>query len=259
MRSAASQPSSMFTYVHPYACNFSFIMRAASRTFSSSTESPQQFQLFHPIGGVRAIRSPIFKVISFSATPFSFMAFRSTLKSPLSSVFPVIKPVEVSNFSPAGSPDASKVIGRLPLAIIVIRNGFPGRAPYTRGLLIRGVSGASGVRMYFSLATGFGQAGIGVISPRVTNFTFNQSAWSYIMPSPHSSTNSNTLSMPERLTLNSFTGSPFCITPLFQSSFLSPIILNCNLPAYRLLSSAPTKPLTETALPPKSYSIRLIE
>ena len=54
--------------------------RAASRTFASSTENPQQFQLFQPMGGVRAICGPIFSNISRSAFPRAFSAVSSTLK-----------------------------------------------------------------------------------------------------------------------------------------------------------------------------------
>ena len=43
---------------------------------------PQQFQLFHPIGGVSAIVSPMTILSGFSSVPRSFLAWSVTLNSP---------------------------------------------------------------------------------------------------------------------------------------------------------------------------------
>lgn len=51
-------------------------------------------------------------------------------------------------------------------------------------------------------------------------------ARSYIIPSPHSSTNNKTLSIPDKSILKGLAGSPFLIIPLLHSSFRSPNILN---------------------------------
>lgn len=233
--------------------------RAASRTFASSTENPQQFQLFQPMGGVRAICGPIFSNISRSAFPRAFSAVSSTLKSPSAGTRPVIRPVRGSSSSPSGSPCAPYAIGRLPLAMTGIRKGLPGRAPYTSGLLICGVSGLAGVRIYLPLEIGLAQTDRGSTSPRVVIFTSSQSAWSYMIPSPASSTSSRTLSRPDKSTSNARAASPLRITPLSHSTFRSPRILNRCFPANRFLSSAPTAPAMETASPPSPNSIRLIE
>ena len=51
-------------------------MRAAAEdiTFSCETLRPQQFQEFQPMGGVRPIRAPTFKVNSARVSPFAFFA-----------------------------------------------------------------------------------------------------------------------------------------------------------------------------------------
>jgi hypothetical protein len=59
---------------------------------------------------------------------------------------PVIRPVWGSSISPLGNPSAAKVIGRAPVAGIEKRRGDPGLTPKTEGPLIRGVTGAGGVK-----------------------------------------------------------------------------------------------------------------
>src|SRR5262245_57961968 len=57
-------------------------------------------------------------------------------------------PVRASTASPAGRSGALNVMGRLPVAGMVKRKGWPGRTPNTRAPLMRGVAGGGGVRMW---------------------------------------------------------------------------------------------------------------
>ena len=54
-------------------------MRAAAEdiTFSCETLRPQQFQEFQPIGGVKAIFEPTFRVNSARASPFALRAMKT--------------------------------------------------------------------------------------------------------------------------------------------------------------------------------------
>ena len=55
-------------------------MRAAADdiTFSCETLRPQQFQLFQPMGGVRPIFAPTFKVNSARVSPLAFFAMNTS-------------------------------------------------------------------------------------------------------------------------------------------------------------------------------------
>ena len=65
----------------------------------------------------------------------------------LGTLAPLMIPVAASIVRPAGSIFAVNVIGRSPVAGIANRKSWPGRQPTTRPALIRGESGAFGVRM----------------------------------------------------------------------------------------------------------------
>src|SRR5438309_1949403 len=120
---------------------------AAALTFSAETAWAKQFQLFQPIGGVRAILSPT-TIFNFRLVfPIAFFARKVTLYSPFLSRRPEMRPVSASTRNPAGKPSAAKLIGRSPVAEIVNRKGEPGRTPKTSAPLILGVRGAVGVSM----------------------------------------------------------------------------------------------------------------
>jgi len=59
----------------------------------------------------------------------------------------VMKPVFESRMSPFGNPAAENVMGRIPVAAMVYKNGEPGRTPKTFAPLIRGFSDTDGVRI----------------------------------------------------------------------------------------------------------------
>src|SRR4051812_38772350 len=146
-----SQQSSMFTYVQP--CSIKpedAITSAAARTLSSLTAPAQQFQLFQPIGGVSAMRSPTAMRSGASAVPRALVARSVTLCSPRSASLPVMWPVCGSSERPSGSASAANFIGRSPVAAIMYISGCPGRTPKTLAPLIRGSGGDFGVRMYGS-------------------------------------------------------------------------------------------------------------
>src|SRR6266566_6950851 len=95
------------------------IPRALRRTLSASTRDPQQFQLFQPIGGVRAISSPTTIRNFFLSDPLPFLARKVTEYSPVFPKTPVICPLLESNCNPAGRRITENSIGRSPLAGIV--------------------------------------------------------------------------------------------------------------------------------------------
>src|ERR1700744_340976 len=99
------------------------------------------------MGGVRAICGPQTILNDCSALPRLFLARNVTAYSPGLLKLPVIWPVFLSNFKPAGRPLAENSMGRSPVAAMVKRKGEPGRTPKICALLMRGVGGAGGVRM----------------------------------------------------------------------------------------------------------------
>src|ERR1043166_2157889 len=126
------QASSILMYVQPCSTNpEAAIARALRSTFSASTRLPQQFQLFQPIGGVRAIVSPTTIRNLFSLAPLVFSARRVTTCSPAFLNAPVIWPVVECNFNSFGKPLAENLMGRSAVAGIRYRNGEPGRTPKT--------------------------------------------------------------------------------------------------------------------------------
>src|ERR1017187_655074 len=118
--------------------------RALLRTLAASTLLPQQFQLFQPIGGVRAMVSPTMSLNFFSAVPLAFVARNVPRCWPGSFNAPVISPVSAATCSPAGRPSTENSIGRSPVAGMRYRNGELGRTPKMEGLLMRGIGGVLG-------------------------------------------------------------------------------------------------------------------
>ncbi len=98
------------------------------------------FQLFHPIGGVRARRSPIFIVRVLSVLPNLFLAVILTSYTPASVTFPDNIPVEESSLIPSGNPSAVHSTGLMPCVGIANKNGVPGKVPVTSGGFILGTS-----------------------------------------------------------------------------------------------------------------------
>src|SRR6266481_2797066 len=92
------------------------IPRALFRTFSASTRLPQQFQLFQPMGGVRAMVSPTTMRNFFSARPAEFLARRVTVYSPSFFSAPEISPDLESRCRPEGNESVLNSIGRAPVA-----------------------------------------------------------------------------------------------------------------------------------------------
>src|SRR5690349_19822758 len=127
---------------------------AAARTFASLTSQPKQFQLFHPIGGVRAIVSPHTILSGRSVLPRALRTRRVTTWLPFSFRTPVRRPLWGSIWRPAGSLPAVKVIGRSPVAGTVKKKGEPGRTPTTRAPLMRGSGEALGVSTTAGSRTG---------------------------------------------------------------------------------------------------------
>ena len=84
-------------------------------TFSWLTLLPQQFQEFHPIGGVRAILSPISMRKFLLSTPLAFVALSVTLYVPAFFTAPLMMPVAGSSDNPFGRPSAENAIGRSPV------------------------------------------------------------------------------------------------------------------------------------------------
>jgi hypothetical protein len=58
-----------------------------------------------------------------------------------------MRPVVESSFKPTGNPLAENLIGRFPVAEMLNKNGEPGLTPKTFGPVMRGTSGAGGVRI----------------------------------------------------------------------------------------------------------------
>ena len=75
---------------------------ALRSTLSPSTIGPQQFQLFHPSGGVSAMVSPTTILNCFELVPFEFRARKVTLCSPGLLNEPVMRPVFASSARPEG-------------------------------------------------------------------------------------------------------------------------------------------------------------
>src|SRR6267378_1687681 len=95
------------------------IPRALRNTLSASTRDPQQFQLFHPIGGVSAISSPTTIRNFLLSDPLLFFAFNVVVYSPVLFNTPVICPFFESNCNPAGRCLAENSIGGSPLVGIL--------------------------------------------------------------------------------------------------------------------------------------------
>ena len=77
--------------------------------------APQQFQLFQPIGGVRAISSPTTIRSGRTAEPAVLRAVNVTGNVPGWFTTPVIRPVAASICNPSGRPAAVKLMGRSPV------------------------------------------------------------------------------------------------------------------------------------------------
>ena len=92
------------------------ICLAASRRCFSVTRLVRMYQLFQPMGGVRASVSPQTIFMGRSAWPWPFFARSVTGYSPFSAIAPRMMPVAASSASPAGSPSAANSIGRRPVA-----------------------------------------------------------------------------------------------------------------------------------------------
>src|SRR2546423_15350224 len=83
------QESSMLMYVQPWLMRpVSTIALAEARTFSASTSLAQQFQLFQPIGGGGAPRSPVANFNFFVAGTLLFGGFCGSFGLPLLSILP---------------------------------------------------------------------------------------------------------------------------------------------------------------------------
>src|ERR1017187_6843537 len=135
--------------------------RALRKILSASTWLPQQFQLFQPMGGVRAMVSSTTILNSFSAEPRAFLARRVRRSSPGAGSDPVSSPVWESRWRPEGKapPEVRGVcgggvkgwmencMGRSPVAGMRESKGEPGRTPKTAGPLMRGAAGGLGVRI----------------------------------------------------------------------------------------------------------------
>src|SRR5437868_10638115 len=96
---------------------------ADDRSFSSLTLNPQQFQLFHPIGGVSASMSPHLMVNSRLAVPAAFVTTKFIFISPRSFRVPVITPFELFKLSPAGRFSTLYCFGFFPVAGILNKYG----------------------------------------------------------------------------------------------------------------------------------------
>src|SRR3954454_13562756 len=87
----ACHASSMLMYVQPWLTSpLLTIALAAASVLAWSTLGPQQFQEFHPIGGVSASVSPTTILKSFLSSPLAFFARKVTLYSQALSIVPVI-------------------------------------------------------------------------------------------------------------------------------------------------------------------------
>ena len=112
---------------------------AARRTTPASTAAPWTFQLFHPIGGVSARRSPTHSSRVVTSAPATFSAVISTATVPASAgAVPRMIPLAGSSVSEVGSPDAVNRSGRIPVAATVWTSSVAGRqptraAPWKRG------------------------------------------------------------------------------------------------------------------------------
>src|ERR1017187_4951262 len=162
----------MLMELHPCWARPLFTSASAARfTLSADTAPAKQFQLFQPIGGVSAMVSPQTMRNFSSAAPSEFFARRVTLNSPGFFNLPVIWPVLAFSFKPRGRLSAENFMGRSPVAGIVNKNGEPGRTPKIFAPLMRGVSGAGGVRIS---AAGKGTARATVrTAARKSNDVFN--------------------------------------------------------------------------------------
>ena len=85
---------------------------------------------------------------SFSSFPLLFSATKVSLYSPLSFKLPLMTPFSAFRERPAGRFLTLNLMGRSPEAGMRKITGDPGRTPITAALLMRGVAGAMGVRMY---------------------------------------------------------------------------------------------------------------
>ena len=92
---------------------------AASRMILSVTLSIQMYQLFQPMCGVSAKRSPTTMRSFRSAEPKSLLARSVTTCVPTTVVVPPSRPVLASRVKPAGRPVTANCIGRFPVAAIV--------------------------------------------------------------------------------------------------------------------------------------------
>ena len=96
--------------------------------------SSQVYQSFQPIGGVSASVSPTAITKGRNTLPCDEDAESLTSYRPgFAGLVPEMIPVTLSRLRAAGSPVASKRIGRVPVQGIRYRNGRPGRQPKTRG------------------------------------------------------------------------------------------------------------------------------
>src|SRR6218665_134700 len=122
--------------------------RAPALTLSSDTLGAQQFQLFHPMGGVSAIPLPARIENLREALPCELLAFTVILYSPASFKTPVIIPFRASSFKPLGRLATEKVMGASPDAAIRKRTGEPGRTPNILAPLRRGFFDSFGVNKW---------------------------------------------------------------------------------------------------------------
>ena len=95
-----------------------------------------------------------------------------------------------SSSSPFGKPPAPRTPSGVCAGRQASERDCPGGRRIRAGLLICGVSGLAGGQDIFTLGDRPGPDGQGLHLPRVVIFTSSQSAWSYMIPSPASSTSS---------------------------------------------------------------------
>src|SRR6266487_1598985 len=129
-RCGDSQPSSIFMYVHPWSIKSLSISACAELfTLASLTLKPQQFQLFQPIAGVRAIKSPTLIIKSLLSVPLLLETTNCILYSPAAGKDPDMMPVFSSTYNPCGKFSIAYVNGFSPVAAILYRKGEAGLTP----------------------------------------------------------------------------------------------------------------------------------
>ena len=84
--------------------------------------------------------APVERLIVSGALAVSaaFVAYNVTGKTPMTAGVPEIKPFTGFTLKPVGNPTAPKVIGRVPVAVIVYVNASPCRPLTNDGLVITG-------------------------------------------------------------------------------------------------------------------------